>query len=101
MSRSQHLFLCTGTTCTQEGAEDSLHRLLERLDEKKIKGIRLTLCRCLGQCGEGPNLVIYGDGPDQSGTWYGHLAEETIDDFVSQHLLKGERLTHLVRTPNE
>ncbi|MEK7747678.1 MAG: (2Fe-2S) ferredoxin domain-containing protein [Nitrospirota bacterium] len=99
MPKTQHLFLCTGTTCTQEGVEDSLHRLSEKIAEKNIKNVRLTLCRCLGQCGEGPNMVIYGDGHDRSGTWYGHLTKETIDSFVSQHLLKGEKLAHLVRTP--
>jgi (2Fe-2S) ferredoxin len=99
MPHSKHLFLCTGTTCAQEGAEDSLHRLLERLAEKNMKNIRLTLCRCLGQCGEGPHMVVYGKDEDMGGTWYGHLTEDEIDTLISKHLLKGERLVHLLRTP--
>jgi len=93
-----HLFLCTGTTCTGQGAEDSLQMLRERMVEKNLKNVRLTLCRCLGQCGNGPNMVVYG-ASDAEGTWYGHLTEDTIDPLISKHLLKGEPLTDLVREP--
>ncbi|MBI3358148.1 MAG: (2Fe-2S) ferredoxin domain-containing protein [Nitrospirae bacterium] len=105
MPKPYHLFLCTGTTCTQQGAEDSLHRLRERLFEKSLKDVRLTLCRCLGQCGNGPNMVIYGTSNasegniSRGGTWYGHLTEEEIDPLISQHILKGEQLAHLMREP--
>jgi (2Fe-2S) ferredoxin len=99
MPNNYHLFLCTGTTCTSEGAEDSLHLLRERMAEKNLKNVRLTLCRCLGQCGNGPNMIVYGNGNGSTGTWYGHLTEDTIDPLISQHLLKGEPLSRLVREP--
>lgn len=99
MPNSYHLFLCTGTTCAQQGAEDSLHYLRERLFEKNLKNVRLTLCRCLGQCGNGPNMVIYGADNASEATWYGHLTEDTIDPLISKHILKGERLSHLIREP--
>jgi len=101
MPNNYHLFLCTGTTCAGQGAEDSLQMLRERMAEKNLKNVRLTLCRCLGQCGNGPNMVIYGTGDAESTkrTWYGHLTEEAIDPLISQHLLRGEPLLHLVRNP--
>ncbi len=105
MPNPYHLLLCTGTTCAGQGAEDSLHRLREGLFEKNLKHVRLTLCRCLGQCGNGPNMVVYGmglKGRDASqcvSTWYGHLTEDMIDPFIAQHLIKGEELLHLVMEP--
>jgi (2Fe-2S) ferredoxin len=99
MSTNYHLFLCTGTTCTGQGAEDSLQVLRERMAEKNLKNVRLTLCRCLGQCGNGPNMVVYGTGSAAEGTWYGHLTEEMIEPLISRHLLKGEPFTQLVREP--
>ncbi len=94
MSEPYHLFLCTGTTCSQQGAEESLQQLRERLFEKNLKQVRLTLCRCLGQCGNGPNMVIYPEG-----TWYGKMTEETIDQLVSQHLISGKVLADRVLIP--
>ena len=94
-----HLFICTGPTCTGQGAEESLHALREALDARHIKPIRLTLCRCLGQCGNGPNMVIYGGSSPAQGIWYGHLVKEEIPAFISQHLINGETVSHLIITP--
>ena len=99
MSNNYHLFLCTGTTCAGQGAEESLQRLREGLVEKNLKHVRLTLTRCLGQCGNGPHMVVYEMGSITDATWYGRLTEEEIDPLISQHLIKGEPLSHLVREP--
>jgi len=99
MSEHHHLFFCTGTTCTGQGAEASLQSLRVALEAKNIKNTRLTLCRCLGQCGSGPNMVIYGGCHPDKGIWYGHLMEEEIAFFISQHLIKGEVISRLMITP--
>jgi len=101
MSDYHHLFICTGSTCTGQGAEESLHALQKQITAKKIKNIRLTLCRCLGQCGSGPNMVIYGGQNPAHGTWYGHLVEEEINLLISQHLMQGKVIPRLVITPVE
>jgi len=99
VSDYHHLFICTGSTCVGQGAEESLHALREELDARHIQHIRLTLCRCLGQCGNGPNMVIHGGSNPAQGTWYGHLVQNEIPSLVSQHLIKGETVSHLVITP--
>lgn len=99
MSKHHHLFLCTGSTCAQQGAEESLQYLRGQLQEKNVKNVRLTLCRCLGQCGNGPNAVIYGSATSPEAVWYGRLVEGEIDLLISKHLLRGDILSHLVFTP--
>jgi (2Fe-2S) ferredoxin len=97
MSDYRHLFLCTGSTCAQQGAEESLRHLREGL--QKIRNVRLTLCRCLGQCGNGPNMVIHGAGCPPEGIWYGRLTEEEVDRLMRQHLLLGKPLEDLLLVP--
>ena len=99
MPNYHHIFLCTGKTCSGQGAEESLQTLRERLQEKNMKNTRLTLVRCLGQCGNGPNMVIYGNQEPTEGTWYGGMVEDEIDLLVSQHLMNGKILSHRCITP--
>ncbi|MFQ5781013.1 MAG: ferredoxin, partial [Nitrospiria bacterium] len=92
-----HLFVCTGPDCRQDGAEDTLLALQKSLQEKNIeKRVRVTLCLCLGQCGNGPNMVLYPEG-----IWYGRLDEREIDGLVQKHLIEGKPLSHLVRVPSD
>lgn len=90
-----HLFVCTGPTCSQQGAEETLQILQQKLEEHHLrKNVRVTLCRCLGQCGNGPNMVIYPEG-----TWYGHVEEKEVDRLVKEHLIEGKVLSRLVQIP--
>ncbi len=92
-----HLFVCTGTTCSQEGAEETLHHLQEELRRRSLqKSVRVTLCRCLGQCGRGPNMVVYPEG-----IWYGPLHAEEISQIVGAHLIDGQPVIPLIQEPPE
>ena len=44
-------------------------------------------------------MVIYGGCHPDKGIWYGHLMEEEIAFFISQHLIKGEVISRLMITP--
>lgn len=95
MSLFYHLFVCTGPTCSQEGAEETLQALQKRLKKRNLnKKVRVTLCRCLGQCGDGPNMVVYPEG-----TWYAKLGEKEIDQVVREHLVDGNQVNDLMHTP--
>ncbi|MBI3804246.1 MAG: (2Fe-2S) ferredoxin domain-containing protein [Nitrospirae bacterium] len=90
-----HLFVCTGPTCSQQGAEETLQTLQTSLEKHHLRrSVRVTLCRCLGQCGNGPNLVVYPEG-----TWYGHVEEKEADRLVREHLIEGKPLSHLIQLP--
>ncbi len=75
----RHLFVCTGPTCNQAGAEETLQRLNERLQGQPIQ---ITLARCLDRCGEGPNMVVYPEG-----VWYSGVDPETAERIVREDLL--------------
>jgi len=75
----RHLFVCTGPTCSQAGAEETLQRLNERLCGQPVQ---ITLCRCLDRCGEGPNLVVYPEG-----VWYSGVDPEEADRIVREDFL--------------
>lgn len=90
-----HLFLCTGPTCSQQGAEETLQSLQAVLGDRNLHTkVRVTLCRCLGQCGNGPNMVVYPEG-----VWYGHAEKEKIGQIVQEHLVGGTPISALVLTP--
>ena len=91
-----HLFLCTGPTCSQQGAEETLHALQRALIERGLQrhGVRVTLCRCLGQCGNGPNIVIYPEG-----AWYSHVDERGAHDIVENHFVGGTLVSRLLHEP--
>lgn len=90
-----HLFVCTGPTCSGDGAEESLQAInCSIIDQGLSRRVRVTLCRCLGQCGHGPNMVIYPQG-----IWYSHVGPHEAEQIVTRHLLQGEILHALVHTP--
>ncbi len=94
-SNAYHLFACTGTTCEHQGAEEILQTLQAELQHHGLsKKVRVTLCRCLGQCGNGPNMVIYPEG-----IWYGGLGEKEMKQIVLEHLVGGKAVQHLIQIP--
>lgn len=90
-----HVFVCTGVTCEHQGAEEILQVLQNELQQNGLlKKVRVTLCRCLGQCGNGPNMVVYPEG-----SWYGGLGEQEIRAIVQGHLVNGKAVASLIQIP--
>lgn len=54
---SQYIFVCQHTTCRRQGAALTLQCFQEAVGEAAIA----TGCGCLGQCGNGPTVVILPD----------------------------------------
>lgn len=91
----RHLFICTGPTCSAEGAEESLQAMNQSLSKRGLcRGVRVTLARCLGQCGNGPIMVIYPEG-----VWYGHVGPREAEEIVRDHLMNGKPVPRLVQIP--
>lgn len=93
-----HLFVCTGPTCSQDGAEETLQAMQHKLREHNLEKctIQVSLCRCLGQCGNGPNMVMYPEG-----IWYAHVDEKGAGEIVEQHVIQHEPVAHLLHEPIE
>ncbi len=89
-----HVLICGGTGCTSSGSNKLIERFEEQLQvhnlEKEVKVIRTG---CFGLCEAGPVVIVYPEG-----TFYSRVKVEDVDEIVSEHLLKGRKVQHLVYT---
>lgn len=97
---TQHIFVCTNqkapdkACCAQSGGEPFFHYLKTKLIERSLHGpnqYRVSKSGCLGRCGQGPCLVIYPEG-----IWYTYTSTADLDDIITLHLLKGQRVERLL-----
>lgn len=91
----RHVFICTSTTCAEGdplGLRLHMHQLLrKKLGPDFEKKVRVTKSLCLGQCGHGPNMVVYPEG-----IWYKGVKLKDIPEIVEQHLLGGKPVERLI-----
>jgi (2Fe-2S) ferredoxin len=93
---ARHLFVCTNTrasgkpACGLRGGELLLAAVQRLLLERATPDVLVTPCGCLGPCFDGPNAVVYPEGPD--GVWYGGLSATDAEGLVD-HLIDGVVLT--------
>lgn len=91
----RHVLICTSTTCS-EGDPFGLRLQMQQLLRRKLgpdfeKKIRVTKTHCLGQCGLGPNIVVYPEG-----VWYKNVKPKDIPEIVESHLLGGKPVERLI-----
>jgi len=53
--------------------------------------VRVNTAGCLNRCEFGPVIVIY---PDE--TWYTFVDKDDIDEIIEEHLVKGNKVEHLM-----
>ena len=56
--------------------------------DKEVKVVRTG---CFGLCEAGPVVIVYPEG-----TFYSRIRPDDVDEIVSEHLLKGRIVQHLV-----
>ena len=87
-----HVLVCGGTGCASSGSNGLMARfeaqLIEHGLENEVKVIRTG---CFGLCEAGPVVIVYPEG-----TFYSRVTEKDVDEIVSEHLLKGRKVQHLV-----
>ncbi|MBQ8161398.1 MAG: NADH-quinone oxidoreductase subunit NuoF [Clostridia bacterium] len=89
-----HVLVCGGTGCTSSGSAKLIDRFNEKLAENHLdKEVKVVRTGCFGLCEAGPVVIVYPDG-----TFYSRVKEEDVDEIVSEHLLKGRKVEHLVYT---
>jgi (2Fe-2S) ferredoxin len=88
----KHVFVCTtGKTCPTEGSEQvciDMKNLVSKLGLKKE--IRVNKAGCMGQCGDGPIVVVYPEA-----VWYAHVATTDVAEIVEQHLIANQPVERL------
>ena len=87
-----HVLVCGGTGCTSSGSA----RIRERLEKEiEANGLSDEVCvvktGCFGLCALGPIMIVYPEG-----TFYSIVQEEDIPEIVTEHLLKGNVVKHLL-----
>ena len=87
-----HVLVCGGTGCSSSGSAKLIERFEEQLKEKGLdKEVKVVRTGCFGLCEAGPVVIVYPEG-----TFYSRVKEEDVDEIVSEHLLKGRKVQHLV-----
>ncbi len=89
-----HVLVCGGTGCSSSGSATLIERFNEKLAENGLeKEVKVIRTGCFGLCEAGPVVIVYPDG-----TFYSRVNPENVDEIVTEHLLKGRKVEHLVYT---
>lgn len=95
--------VCRGPECAGKRGADRVHERLESVVRERMPGHRVSLERqsCFGRCTMGPNVYIRVIGeepavPRARSILYNYVAEADVDAIVSEHLIGGRIVTHLV-----
>ena len=76
-NQAKKVLICQGRSCRKYGAEGVL--IAFRVD--LVPGVEITPCGCLGQCGNGPMVLVE---PEQ--IWYSEVLPDEVSLIVKQHL---------------
>ena len=89
-----HVLVCGGTGCSSSGSATLIERFNEKIAENGLDHeVKVIRTGCFGLCEAGPVVIVYPDG-----TFYSRVKPENVDEIVSEHLLKGRKVEHLVYT---
>lgn len=82
VSEASHrrVLVCQHYSCRKQGSA----KVLAAFQAHPIAGIEVVGSNCLGQCGNGPMVLI---APDQ--VWYSQVYPDEVPAVVKRHLLGG------------
>jgi len=87
-----HVLCCGGTGCTSSGSAQLIERFEQKIAENGLdKEVKVIRTGCFGLCEAGPVVIVYPEG-----TFYSRVKVEDVDEIVTEHLLKGRKVQHLV-----
>ena len=87
-----HVLCCGGTGCTSSGSAQLIERFEQKIKENGLdKEVKVIRTGCFGLCEAGPVVIVYPEG-----TFYSRVKVEDVDEIVTEHLLKGRKVQHLV-----
>ncbi len=89
-----HVLVCGGTGCSSSGSATLIERFEQKIKENGLdKEVKVIRTGCFGLCEAGPVVIVYPEG-----TFYSRVKPENVDEIVTEHLLKGRKVEHLVYT---
>jgi (2Fe-2S) ferredoxin len=88
----RHIFLCSGSSCTENGATELIHTIREEIRLQGLHDcIHTTKTLCNGRCDDGPIVIIQPDG-----IWYRHVGANKAQRIVDEHLKNDRPIADLV-----
>lgn len=85
------ILVCQNITCRKQGSA----RVLAAFRAAAIPAITTSGSGCLGQCGNGPMVLIL---PEQ--TWYSYVKPDDVPLIVTHHLQQGHPVTAMLYRNN-
>ncbi|GJD18787.1 hypothetical protein RIVM261_037430 [Rivularia sp. IAM M-261] len=79
--------VCQNRACRKAGAKS----VLEAFRSHPVDNVNITASSCLGQCGNGPMVLVV---PDM--VWYCGVRVEEVPLVVEQHLQKNQRVEKML-----
>ncbi len=87
-----HVLVCGGTGCSSSGSTELIKRFEEQIAKNGLdKEVKVVRTGCFGLCEAGPVVIVYPEG-----TFYSRIKVDDVDEIVSEHLLKGRIVQHLI-----
>ncbi|HEY9833015.1 MAG TPA: (2Fe-2S) ferredoxin domain-containing protein [Stenomitos sp.] len=83
----RQIFICQGRSCRKQGAAN----VLAAFQHSPVTGITVIGSGCLGQCGNGPMVLIM---PDQ--IWYSAVHPKEVPAVVKEHLQGGHPVVSML-----
>lgn len=87
MTNDKTVRVCQNRTCRKQGAA----KVLAAFEALPVPGVSVTGSGCLGQCGNGPMVLVL---PER--VWYSGVRPNEVPLVVEQHLMSGERVTQML-----
>ncbi len=79
-----------GTCGIAAGARDTFNKLLEVLEEKALKNVKVVSVGCIGFCHVEPTVQI--NIPGKEPVIYGKITEDKVVEMIETVIIKGELL---------
>ncbi len=94
----KHAFICSsGKTCPTQGSVEIMQEMKNMISDLGLKQqIRINKAGCMGQCGDGPIMVVYPEA-----VWYANVQLADVAIIVHQHLIAGEPIERLYYHPKQ
>jgi (2Fe-2S) ferredoxin len=79
--------VCQNRTCRKQGAKS----VLEAFAASPVPGVTVSVSACLGQCGNGPMVLVL---PDM--VWYCGVRSSEVSQIVEQHLICNQEVKKML-----
>lgn len=87
LDASQSVRICQNKSCRRLGSA----KVIAAFEANLVEGVEVVGCGCLGQCGNGPMVLVL---PGQ--VWYSRVHPDEVGAIVDRHLKNGKPISALL-----